>query len=77
MQKTGKYYWLTAGAYITEFVGTTLVLLTTGSLVHNATGASLGLLTMSIGNGRLDPQSISTSLLMSVQVLDLQQPWWR
>lgn len=75
MQKMGKYYWLTAGAYIAELVGTTLVLLTTGSLVHNATGVSLGLLTMSIGNGRLDPQTISTSLLMSVQVLDLRRPW--
>lgn len=51
MQRTGKYYWLTAGAYIAEFVGTILISLMTGVVVHNAIGTTFGLLTMSIGNG--------------------------
>lgn len=51
MQRTGKYYWLTAGAYIAEFGGTILISLMTGVVVHNAIGTTFGLLTMSIGNG--------------------------
>ena len=51
MQKTGKYYWLTVGAYAAEFVGTIGIALMTGVIVHDDVGNAIGLLTMSIGNG--------------------------
>ena len=41
MQKTGKYYWLTVGAYGMQFIGTGIVLMLTGVVVQSPLGASL------------------------------------
>lgn len=69
MQRTGKYYWLTAGAYIAEFGGTILISLMTGVVVHNAIGTTFGLLTMSIGNGVFVQVLLFKTLLKGFQEL--------
>ncbi|KAI5121636.1 hypothetical protein M0805_001164 [Coniferiporia weirii] len=50
MQRTGKYYWLTVGAYSAEVIGTGLITLSTW--MRRGLGATeVGLLVMSMGNG--------------------------
>jgi MFS family permease len=54
MQKTGKYYWLTFGAYCLLVLGTMAVLFSTSAAIAfttKTTGFSLGLLFGGFGNG--------------------------
>ncbi|KAH8115855.1 major facilitator superfamily domain-containing protein [Phellopilus nigrolimitatus] len=58
MQKTGRYYWLTVGAYGAETIGTTLMALATwvkGGVIT----AEVGLLVQALGNG----SGVTTTLI--------------
>ena len=51
MQKTGRYYWLTVGAYTILTLGVVPILLCTGLLVNNTYGISIGLAMGGFSNG--------------------------
>ncbi|KZS86998.1 MFS general substrate transporter [Sistotremastrum niveocremeum HHB9708] len=51
MGRTGRYWWLTIGAYALQTLGTGLQSLVTGTLTTSTLGVSLGLLFGSFGNG--------------------------
>lgn len=46
MQKSGKYYWLTVGAYMVSVIGIALVTLCTGILKSSPTGIAIGMILM-------------------------------
>ncbi|KAG9218346.1 hypothetical protein CCMSSC00406_0007283 [Pleurotus cornucopiae] len=59
MQATGKYYYLTLGAYVALFGGGLLITLVTGLITTSFAGLAIGLVLSSLGNG----SGITTSLI--------------
>ncbi|KIM86978.1 hypothetical protein PILCRDRAFT_815427 [Piloderma croceum F 1598] len=59
MQATGKFYWLTVIGYCSLLVGTIVVTLNTGILMHSLAGIVVGLVILTLGNG----SGITTSLI--------------
>lgn len=51
MKRTGKYYWLTVGAYTSLTLGMILILLFTGPVTNNTYGISVGLAIGGFSNG--------------------------
>ncbi|KAK8195929.1 hypothetical protein M8818_007080 [Zalaria obscura] len=59
MQKTGKYYWLTIGAYTLLVAGMTVVFLFSGVVLDNIPGMIVGMCMCGFGNGI----GVTTSLI--------------
>lgn len=59
MKRTGRYYWLTVGAYTTLTLGMLPILLCTGLVTNNTYGISVGLVLGGFSNGI----GVTTSLI--------------
>ena len=59
MQKTGRYFWLTVGAYTALTIGLIPILLCSGLVVNNTYGISIGLVLCGFSNGI----GVTTSLI--------------
>lgn len=59
MRKTGKYYWLTVGAYCLLTVGTIVLTLFTGFIINSTIWIIIGMCMCAFGNGT----GVTTSLI--------------